>query len=108
MRRQAIAIVGIALLFLTASGLAVQTTRAVGQVRSRGGAPLANCQLDFFLGDGQKPVYRAYTDRGGSFFIENPRNGKYSVVVIQGGRSARLVVSISGSKLDPAVLHVPW
>lgn len=82
--------------------------RAVGQVQSRSGVGLSGCQLDFYFGGQGQVVHRVYTDQGGTFFVDNPRNGNYSVTVLQGSRSVSFNVSVNGSNLSPRVLQVPW
>ena len=88
-------------------GLAAQT-RVVSSVQSRNGVGLSGCQLDFYYGGQGQVTYRVYTDQGGTFFIDNPHNGDYSVTILQGGRSFQVRVTISGRTISPSPLVVPW
>ena len=90
-----------------AVGLAAQT-RVVGRVESRNGFGLSGCQLDFYYGGQGEVTFRVYTDQGGTFFIDDPRNGEYSVTILQGGRSFQVRVTISGKTISPSPLVVPW
>ena len=100
------AITCVTLAFLT-MGLAAQN-RVAGQVQSRNGAGLSGCQVDFYYGGQGQLTYRAVTDEGGNFSLDNPQNGTYAVTVYQGGRSSNFSVSIEGSQISPRVLQVPW
>lgn len=90
-----------------AVGLAAQY-RVVGSVQSRNGVGLSGCQLDFYYGGQGQVTYRVYTDQGGTFFIDNPQNGDYSVTILQEGRSFQVRVTISGKTISPSPLVVPW
>lgn len=110
-RARSVAVVCIALLLLTT--LAAYQNRARGQIRNRDGAPVSQCQVDFYLGREPQPSYRVYSDRNGFFYLDNPTAGRYQVLVSQGKRSYRFdEVSIKndGSKsyMRPDVLVVPW
>ena len=87
-----------------ALGLAGQP-RAVGRVLSRNGVGLSGCQLDFVS---SQMTYRAYTDQGGTFFIDNARSGQYAVTVLQGGKSVQISVTINGTTINPNPIVVPW
>ena len=95
-----------ALVLCTTVGAA--QNRVAGQVQSRNGAGLSGCQLDFYYGGQGQLTYRAYTDQGGTFFLDGARDGGYSVTVLQGDRSYTFSVTISRSVLTPRVLQVPW
>jgi hypothetical protein len=77
-----------------------------GQVVNRDGVP-QQCQVDFY--SGADLAYRVASDRQGYFYISNPRNGAYRVVVVQGSRQGEFKrVSIDEYGLHPATLVVQW
>ena len=90
-----------------AVGLAAQN-RAVGRVLNRNGVGLSGCQLDFYYGGQGQVTYRVYTDQGGTFFIDGPKSGRYSVTVMQGGRSVQIPITIDRLSISPNPLSVPW
>lgn len=91
-----------------ASLMARVQTRAVGYVRSRNGVGLSGCQLHFYYGGGGSVTYSVYTDQGGAFFINDPRNGRYAVNIVQGGRTVQVPVTINRGTINPNTLVVPW
>ena len=65
-----------------AVALSAAQNRAVGRVFNRNGVGLSGCQLDFYYGGQGQVTYRVYTDQSGTYFIDGPRNGSYSVTVM--------------------------
>jgi hypothetical protein len=80
--------------------------RIRGRVVDRNGAPRAQCQVEFNVGQQQR--YRVYSDPSGYFFLDSPQRGTYAVVVSQGSRSAQFKVTVNEFGLSPAVLVVSW
>lgn len=89
-----------------AVGLGAQN-RAVGRVLNRNGVGVSGCQLDFYSGG--QVTYRVYTNQSGTYFIDSPKQGSYSVTVMQGGRSVQINVTIDNKQnISPNPLSVPW
>jgi len=91
-----------------AVALSAAQNRAVGRVFNRNGVGLSGCQLDFYYGGQGQVTYRVYTDQSGTYFIDGPRSGSYSVNVMQGGRSVQIRVTINAQTISPNPLSVPW
>jgi len=52
-----------------------------GRVLDRNGESQGNCQIAFYVGSNQSPVYRATSNNDGNFYLNDPRHGTYNVVV---------------------------
>jgi len=86
----------------------VQGQQFQGRVIDRNGAPQAGCQIEFTTGRNQPPVYRATSNRDGSFYISNARPGTYLVQVRSGQRQFAVTVSIDSAGLRPSTLVANW
>jgi len=98
------------LLFLIVCGPAgeARQQQIKGQVVNRDGVP-QQCQVDFYIGSNSNPVWRLTSDKQGYFYINNPRDGGYRVVVVQGSQQDEFKrVSIDQYGLHPATLVVRW
>jgi hypothetical protein len=99
--------VSLVLLVLTFSlPLAARQTQVRGQVVNRDGIGQP-CQIDFYAGTAL--AYRSNSNGQGTFYVTNPKQGEYRVVVAQGNRQSEFRrVTIDNAGLHPATLVVPW
>ena len=80
-----------------------------GKVIDRNGTPQGNCQIEFSERAGQPVIFRATANRDGIFYLTNPRQGKYYVVVGYGPQKQFSVfVTIDAQGLQPATLIATW
>jgi hypothetical protein len=98
------------LLLVTICGLTghARQRQVRGQVVNRDGVP-QQCQVDFFMTTGTDPQYRLTSNREGYFYLNDPRNGTYRVVVVQRNQHEEFKrVTIDQSGLHPSTLVVRW
>ena len=93
-------------LFLISTSAYAQ--QQAGRVIDRNGRPQGNCQIEFYVGSNQSPVYRATSNNDGNFYLNEPRHGTYNVVVRRGQQQFSVMVTIDASGLHPSTLIVSW
>jgi hypothetical protein len=79
-----------------------------GRVIDRNGESQGNCQIEFYVGSNQSPVYRATSNNNGNFYLNDPRHGTYNVVVRRGSQQFSVTVTIDASGLHPSTLIATW
>jgi len=87
--------------------------RVEGSLVNRDGTPQKRCQLEFFNNrQDARPLFEAYTDDSGRFYLYNPRRGVYQVKVSAGGRSqwtkTTAGIDPDRSRVSPDPLVVEW
>ena len=96
------------LLTLIWSGIATAQQRVSGRVIDRNGSPQARCVVEFFSNPNAPPVYRVTANEAGHFYVDNARQGGYTVWVRSGPRQHQVNVSINHQGLHPSTIVVNW
>jgi hypothetical protein len=93
-------------LIIWISAYAQQQVR--GRVINRSGIPQAGCLIEFFSNPNEPPTYSIKSDNDGWFYLNNPRQAKYTVSVRQGQQQYSVTATIDDRGLHPSTLVVSW
>jgi len=72
-----------------------------GRVLDRNGESQGNCQIAFYVGSNQSPVYRATSNNDGNFYLNDPRMELTTSWFGADSKQFSVTVTIDASGLHP-------